>query len=205
MGADYLQEYAAHLLRSGGLTGCQFVPRLLRDDRLVMSSFESVDVSALENFLRATGSDESVAMALFPSINDDDAFLAWLTALASQDSWRLGIRSREPFHIHLEWRTAEERWSSCMGFAPYFEMPIPRRLPCVALVLWPGHQTRSSGETVSFQDILTGLDSPTQKKLREVTTAKVGELFAIDPEVWREVSFGLPSRFRESPSFRQGA
>ena len=56
---------------------------------------------------------------------------------------------------------------------------------------------------MSFKDITTGLDRETHTRLRHETTEQVSKLFEIDSDVWREVSFGLPQRYRETLALRR--
>lgn len=72
-----------------------------------------------------------------------------------------------------------------MGFAPFGRMPIMRRAPYVALVLWPGgyenEQRRSPDGSVGVIDARLPAEVDPQE-LWKTTPTSVGELMADAPE-----------------------
>ncbi len=158
------------------------MPLLITKKRLVTASFDPIDFGDIDRFLEANGRQDKAALLIFPSTNNLEALV---DEIRRQDRWR--VTSPASHRVHIEWKTEEGFWSSCMGFAPSLDMPVPRRLPAVALALWPGVQNRNKGDQVDFKDIPTALGPDEHARLLKMTTENVGQITTIDRE-WREVT-----------------
>lgn len=101
--------------------------------------------------------------------------------------------------IGLWWQTAHGPWSSVMGFAPLGSMPVTRRAPYVAIVLWPGgheniHRTDRPAAVGIVQAPVVP-DAQEYQRIWDRTKAKTSELLSEPPEnapLLRKVTFCLP-------------
>lgn len=101
------------------------------------------DASSLTDLLVLAGEEASLAILAFPDLRTSADVAGLLLALAADPRWRLTLPHPGP-HPHddtvigLWWITSGSQLSSVMGLAPLGEMPVTRRAPHVALVVWPG-------------------------------------------------------------------
>jgi hypothetical protein len=203
------QEHLALWLRSS-LTGCHFATSFSSTKPLKIDYYtpisEAIDLAAIAGFIDGTATNEVVAVVLFPSVRTPADLARTLVTLCGDPRWQVGEESwpkgrERPDSVALSLirKTASGDISDAMGVAPLGTMPVTRRAPYVAIVVWGGshlnpHIRRT--DHVGVASAPTGLDKAEHGRLMKITDQRVRELLrepAEDPEWLRHVGFILPS------------
>lgn len=210
------QEHLALWLR-GSLTGCHFATsfssiRPLKLDYYTPIS-ETVDLAAIAGFIDGTAAREVVAVVLFPALRTPRDLVDTLLTLrkdarwgVSESAWPEGRERPDSVAISLTWQTASGDVSDAMGVAPLGTMPVTRRAPHFAIVVWGGphrNEHLRKPQHVGVASAPTGLDKAEHARLMKVTDDRVRELLrepAEDPVWLRQVAFVLPREVNESMS-----
>lgn len=192
-----------------GMTGCEFAKRLpALPERVAIEQHIGVDVpiARLNTVFDSHASAQRVAVAVFPSVTTDAAFISLMNALGRDERWTLrrGAKTSPDGGVllALEWRTPSGEISDAMGFAPLWWMPTPRRSPHVAIAAWPGsrsnpfrgrHPTpRAAPGQVSFLDASHGFEAARYEGLWAKTTKNVAALMSEPPDdarLYRRAAF----------------
>ena len=147
-----------------------------------------------------------VAIVLFPSVRTPTDLAHTLAALCKEPRWQLGEESwpkgrerPDSVALSLTWKTSSGDVSDAMGVAPLGTMPVTRRTPYMAIVVWGGSHLNShirKTDRVGVASAPTGLDKADHSRLMKITDERVRELLrepGEDPEWLRRVGFILPS------------
>jgi hypothetical protein len=203
------QEHLGLWLRSS-LTGCHFATSFSSTKPLKLDYYtpisDAVDLGAIAGFIDGTAANQVVAVVLFPSVRTA-ADLARMLATLCQDSrwgvaestWPKGRERPDSTALSLTWKTPNGEVSDAMGVAPLGTMPVTRRAPYVAIVLWGGPHLNphiKKTDRIGVASAPTGLDKAEHSRLMRITDDRVGELLrepAEDPVWLRHVGFILPS------------
>ncbi len=144
-----------------GLSQCRFAPHYMGGKQAATTvvfagQLDDGDVASLNDLIVAAAAEESVAILVFPEVRNADGVVRLLHALAADDRWAITLppRGKHPHDdtlVGVWWTTPDGRITSVMGLAPIGEMPVTRRAPHVALVVWGGphlneHRTASATE-----------------------------------------------------------
>ncbi|CAN0472795.1 unnamed protein product, partial [Laminaria digitata] len=174
---------------------------MLREQRIHVLEFERIleneqVFEVLDGQLERAGAQRLFVIASFPRLSSDKELVDWLLQLRARERWSVRVLShdRDTAEIQVEWKTANGHWSNCMGLAPTLSMPPTRRAPYISFALWPGEQSRSSGEKITFRDIpdpdgLRG-EPETRREMLHATREAKEALFEHTPDRnWRDISF----------------
>jgi hypothetical protein len=155
------------------------------------------------------GRQKKFACILWPRVRTATDLLDQLSILVRDPRWRCrrlpwGEKHARPKDclLQLEWSTAAGAQASVMGFMPHGSMPLARRAPYAAVVLWPG--IRENGflehpqqESIGFIDADPGVATDEAfKKARNHSTELTRTLQRYTPEdlrLFRKVAFSLPN------------
>jgi hypothetical protein len=139
-----LQRFIAHLTR------CRFAPHYVSGKELaspptvvLAGQLEAKDVALLDDFVVGAAEERSLAIVAVPELRTSHDIAELLLVLAQNPRWLVtlpesGDHPHDDTVVGLWWRTADGSLTSVMGLAPLGEMPVTRRAPHVALVLWGG-------------------------------------------------------------------
>jgi hypothetical protein len=191
------------------LTGCTFAG-LLAGSRPVKIDFYAslgkLDHRMVEAFIDGAASREITAVLLFPALRTARDVVGLLTELNRGDRWQLsrvrwprGYRKPDSIAVALDWTTKAGPICDAMGLAHVGTMPVTRRAPYVAIVVWGGPHLNPhlpAGERVGVASAPTGLDKAKHRKNMRLSTRRVKELLEVPPaedHKWlRRVAFILP-------------
>jgi hypothetical protein len=203
------QEHLALWLRSS-LTGCHFATSFSSTKPLKLDYYtpisEAIDLAAIAGFIDGTATNEVVAVVLFPSVRTPADLAHTLLTLCGDPRWQLGEESwpkgrerADSVALSLTWKTVSGDLSDAMGVAPLGTMPVTRRAPYVAIVVWGGSHLNlhiRKTDRVGVASAPTGLDKAEHGRLMKITDERVRELLrepADDAEWLRHVGFIVPS------------
>jgi hypothetical protein len=148
---------------------CHFASSLMRHDSITLfeveDSLDEIDVQLLNSALRGSADEEKPCILMFPKVRSSEDIHELISLLQADARWRCNevqseLLAEEEQEFSVEWRTAEGKWSSCMGFAALLSMPVTRRAPFVGIALWPGTAKEPDSETVAFKDIPSPFEDP---------------------------------------------
>jgi hypothetical protein len=192
-----------------GLTGCSFAG-LLAAKRPVRIDFYSplgaIDHQQIAAFIDAAAERGITAVLLFPQLRTARDVARLLSELGAGKRWKLsrvhwprGYAKPDSIALGLDWRTKNGGVCDAMGLAHVGTMPVTRRSPYVAIVVWGGAHLNPhirAGHTVGVASAPTDLEKKAHSKLMKKTNERVESLLAIppaeDPEWLRKVAFILP-------------
>jgi hypothetical protein len=195
-------------------SGCNFAQHLARKaliHYLVAAPEPTRDwVRAINAGLDQAAAERKTAIVIFPDLHTSNEIAATVRALLSGGRWsarwiasEVGCGRRYGM-LRVAWRTsvANGRETSVMGLAPLRHMPLPRRAPYVALVLWPGGRENrraaipaSPLDPVGLVDAAHALDDPAYDHDWTNTLRDVKEMLGYDRNtrrLLRDVAFRLP-------------
>lgn len=175
---------------------------------VILDDLSSQDVVDADSLFDAVGQEKMFGALLFPRVRYAEELTEVLSVLhasprwrCTREIWRQKLSRPEDVPIGLQWRTAAGDDSSVMGFAPLGSMPVTRRAPYFALVVWPGgHDNEYAKKTVGvvgFIDGDPGVPSAAYETMKTKTGAHTRELLGDppdDPILLRRVAFCLPRR-----------
>jgi hypothetical protein len=199
-------------------TGCGFAQALARRALVhylvVPEGLTPESVRAINAGLDAAAAEKKTAAIVFPELHTSNDIADAVRALRSDPRWSaqwVASETRGPRRfglLRLAWRTlaANGRETSAMGLAPLRHMPLTRRAPYVAIVLWPGGRENrraplptSPREPVGLINAAHGMDDETYEKHRSGTRIEVKSMLKHDREdtlsmreLLRDVAFRLP-------------
>lgn len=185
---------------------------------VVLEKLSAQDVNGINSLFDAAAEADLFAALIFPRVRSALELAHVLAVLHADDRWccareRWGTVERgSDVPIGLRWTTsigveAPERdgklykTSSAMGFAPLGSMPVTRRSPYFAIVVWPGDRKNpflkhASRDGVGFVDAHPDVSSSDAwQRVRKHTMDAVRielEDPRDDPKQLREVAFILP-------------
>lgn len=184
-------------------TGCGFATALAKSVDLedadpafawfvFLDSLARGDIDDLDDQFEAAGADGKAAVAVFPTIREPREVVEVIRALVGAPRWRIDKRQWKIYErpdclVWLRWRTAGEKWSSVLGFAPFGSMPVHRRAPFVALALWPGVHSNpfrpESPARIGFADMILpkGLTEQKGYDAQWVATQKQTDTLRVAP------------------------
>ena len=209
-----LPAQVRHFQRWIHLTGCKYAAHLDKTEKLsyfapaVGRAIDEDTLSDFELLIDADAPLKRAVVGLFAGLRTPAHVAQLLARLAGRPRWTCSsvgsTRADGTQYVGLTWRTPAGESSSVMGLAPFGTMPVPRRAPFVALVVWGGgHDNQNApwrnvhpGGTVGVIDVPTGLSQSDDKRLLDITNEKVRELLALadpadDPRTLRDVAFAL--------------
>jgi hypothetical protein len=192
-----------------GLTGCRFASTFATEKPVRIDFYSPlgpIDHEQIAAFIDGTASREITAVLLFPALRTARDTVNVLSVLTRGARWRLtrarwpkGYRKPDSIALGLEWRTKTGEVSDAMGLAYHGTMPVTRRAPYLAIVVWGGSHLNpylKAGARVGVASAPTGLDKSAHRKLMQVSDARVRALLAVPPAedaAWlRRVAFILP-------------
>lgn len=148
------------------LSGCDFASKLAHKHLILWGSVEDeIDVEdSINSAIRAAIEQGTLAGFVFPTRCTGNGIAEILAQLKANDSWRVsstvtGYERPGTTSFAVGYRPAEDAIASAVGFAPLDAMPITRRAPVTALVVWAGPPR--AGYLGSKKPNRTGLaDSP---------------------------------------------
>lgn len=192
-----------------GLTGCHFASTFAAKKPVRIDFYSplgAIDHEQLAAFIDATAARELTAVLLFPELRTARDTVRVLASLSRGPRWRVararwprGYRKADSIALSLEWKTQAGAICDAMGLAPLGTMPITRRAPYVAIVVWGGPHLNThvrAGPHVGVASAPTGLEKKAHRKLMTASDKRVRELLRLPPEedpVWlRQVGFILP-------------
>ena len=149
-------ELMVRWLRAG-MTGCEFArvfakqpaPGEVRSVMVRNALGEPSVAEVLEPMLEKAASDHAALMAVFPELRYDEEIADLAAKFSRHPAWTLWEpewttdSQRDDILVALDWRTPSKHASNALGLAPLGSMPITRRAPFVALVVWPGAHENS--------------------------------------------------------------
>jgi len=208
------QEHLSLWLQST-LTGCNFATSFSSTKPLKLDYYtpisEAIDVGAIGAFIDGTTAREVVAVVLFPSLRTPVDLVEALRALCKDARWRVreadwpkGRGRDDSLALSLTWRTPSGEVSDAMGLAPLGTMPVTRRAPHFAIVVWGGPHLNPhlpKTDRVGVASAPTGLSKAAHKRLMKTTDERVRELLTEPAEdrVWlRQIAFILQREVHES-------
>lgn len=219
MAAGSRQHTDRHFLSwiSRGLTGCSFATDIAQKHKRAATRIQCVTIlnetspdlpAALETQIDSCATAKEVAAVVFPRLRttEDIARLLWQLSTSPLPSgpsrWqckRVDLGRADDVAIGLWWTTATGPLSSVMGFAPLGSMPVTRRAPYVAILLWPGgyenvHRT-TRNSTVGIVQAPVTSDAEEYQRIWDRTTEVTAELLSEpqeNPALLRKVAFCLP-------------
>ncbi len=213
--ADAVRDNFRRSLRDG--SGCSFATALAYGGRVAFEVHDETPTGEVDDALDAYAAADLVVVLLLPFVTSERVLVEVLTGLrSSSPRWRLRKRTHTPevVHVAVEWTTSEGLIDDTMGFAPLLTMPVPRRSPYVAIVLWPGGQENplrgvrptppAQAGRVSFLDVPHGFDEETNASMWKTTEEKVAELMTLPPDrpsLYRRAAFVLGATAVEGLAF----
>jgi hypothetical protein len=134
------------------ITGCEFARVFAKkpapaDVRAVVmrnALGQKPVVEDLEQILSSAAAERAVALTIFPDLRYDEDVADLATSIASHPSWNVWEpkwpegANRDDVLVALDWTTPSGHVSNALGLGPLGAMPVTRRSPFVALVVWPG-------------------------------------------------------------------
>jgi hypothetical protein len=192
-----------------GMTGCGFAA-MLAATKPVRIDFYSplgkLDHEQIAAFVDGVAERKMTAILLFPHLRTAKDVAGLLRELGRAPRWKLhrsrwpkGRRKPDAVALSLDWTTKAGAVCDAMGLGPFGTMPVTRRAPYVAIVLWSGPHLNPhirEGKHVGVASAPTGLKKRAHRKLMKASDKRVGELLAIPPgedATWlRGVAFVLP-------------
>jgi hypothetical protein len=192
-----------------GLSGCHFAATLAakRPVRIdFYSPLGNIDHEQVAAFIDGTATRQLTAVLLFPALRTASDVIGLLAELRRGARWRIararwpkGFRKADSIALSVEWETTAGVVCDAMGLAPLGTMPVTRRAPYVAIVVWGGphlNEHLKAGPRVGVASAATGLTKSAHRKLMKVSDQRVRALLHVPPEeepVWlRRVGFILP-------------
>jgi hypothetical protein len=149
--AEIAIELMVRWLRAG-ITGCEFARVFAKgpapgDVRLMVirnALRQSSAADRVEETLLKAAADHAAVLFVFPDLRYDEEVADLAAALSRHPSWNLWEPAwpegsmRDDVLVALEWTTPSKHVSNALGLGPMGAMPVTRRSPFVALVVWPG-------------------------------------------------------------------
>ena len=94
-------------------------------------------------FLDDAGERSRVAIIFAPTARTENEIIALIQAVSAHERWTVRVRddlARDPDEVGVQmtWTTEAGDSTDAMGFAPTGHMPLSRRAPFTALVVWTG-------------------------------------------------------------------
>jgi hypothetical protein len=183
------QEHLSLWLRSS-LTGCYFATSFASTRPLKLDYYtpisDAVDLEAIASFIDGTATSRVVAVVLFPSVRTPADLAEVLLTLCQHDRWSVDEVKWPDDHqrvdsraFGLTWKTSDGPPSDAMGIAPLGTMPVTRRAPYVAIVVWGGPHLNPyirKTDRVGVTSAPTGLRKDQHKRLMRVTDERVRDL-----------------------------
>ncbi len=189
------QEHLALWLQST-LTGCHFATSFSSRKPLKLDYYtpinEAVDLDAIGGFIDGTAAREVVAVVLFPSLRTPRDLLEVLGTLCTDPRWQVnevhwleGRERPDSVALSLTWKTPTGDISDAMGVGPLGTMPVTRRAPHFAVIVWGGPHLNPyirKTDRVGVASAPTGLDKAEHARLMKVTDERVRELLREPPQ-----------------------
>lgn len=199
-------------------TGCRFASHLASNAlihyELVTDPLTAEWVKVLDAHFDQAASEKKVVVTILPSLAWPSEIAEALVVLASMGRWsctRVPSKRDEAAGnglVRLHWRNAAGSDASAMGLAPLRCMPITRRAPFVAVVLWPGGRDnpwpippngkgapRPTDDPIGVVDIAHGLAENHYGERWTTTRADVKKMVDYESEdlkLLRDIAFRLP-------------
>ena len=177
---------------------------------VVLQDLNDDDLGDVEASWDAAADRGDFVALLFPRLRYAHEIASVLAVLARAERWRLAraewgrVERAEDGPLSVHWLTKEGHRSPAMGTAPLGSMPVTRRAPYVALVVWPGSHAnprRQSKEGVGFVDGEHRLGDAAYDKAWSATRTEVRRQLGDPPddaEALRDVAFILPKVITEA-------
>jgi hypothetical protein len=192
-----------------GLTGCHFAEMLSSKHPVRINFYapllEQLDHGEIAAFIDSAASAKVTAVLLFPQLRTARDIVRLLRELEGKRwklrrrRWPRGYAKPDSIAVGLDWTTKGNEICDAMGLAHVGTMPVTRRAPYVAIVVWGGAHANPhvrTGDSVGVASAPTGLEKKEHSKLMKQTTKRVGRLLAVPPaehaEWLRKVAFILP-------------
>lgn len=141
------QSYFREWLSAARNSGCGFAALVAG----AASSHQFFDVleftpevaANIARFLDNAGTRSRVAIIFAPTVRNDDQIMALIQTVSAHERWTVRLRddlARNPDEVgvQMSWTTKAGDSTDAMGFAPTGYMPLSRRAPFTALVVWTG-------------------------------------------------------------------
>ena len=109
----------------------------------------SPEVAAnVASFLDDAGELSRVAIIFAPMVRTEGEIMARVQAVSAHERWTVRLRddlarSPDEVGVQMTWTTKAGDSTDAMGFAPTGYMPLSRRAPFTALVVWTGGHENS--------------------------------------------------------------
>ena len=200
-------------------SGCGFAQHLARKVLIyylvVPEPLTAAWVLAINAGLDEAASEKKTAIIVFPRVHTSNEIAESVRELTSDARWRarwVASESRDARRAGLlavTWRTpsGDGRETSVMGLAPLRHMPLPRRAPYAAMVLWPAGRENprasiptSAGDPVGLVDAAHGLDDAQYEHHWSATISDVKKMLVQEQgnqKLLREIAFRLPLNVME--------
>jgi len=193
-----------------GLTGCYFASSLAAKHPVRIDFYSPLGKlhhGQIAAFIDGAASREMTAVLLFPRLRTSRDIGQLLGKLAKGPRWRVsrvrwpkGCGKADSYALSLEWMTKAGPVCDAMGLAHVGTMPVTRRSPYVAIVVWGGPHLNKylpQGPRVGVASAPTGLKKKAaHSKLMKQSDERVRMLLGVRPaedRVWlRRVAFILP-------------
>jgi hypothetical protein len=202
------EDHFRDWLRSG-MTGCRFASTLAAKRPVLVDFYSPIgplDHGQMAAFVDGTADRQVTAVLLFPELRTARDIADLLVALRRRERWQVtrarwprGYRKRDSIAFSLEWRTRANGVCDAMGLAPLGTMPITRRAPYVAIVVWGAlhlNEHVRKGPHVGVASAATRLEKEPHEKLMKASIRNVRALLDVPPAEdmdWlRRVGFVLP-------------
>ena len=195
----------------GGLTGCRFAKMLAKKRPRIRVDFYSpfglFDHDEAAAFIDGTVARDVVAILLFPAIRTAAATADLLLHLSKSERWKVvaepwrsGFEKADALPFGLRWKTSTDCIEcDAMGLGPIGTMPVTRRAPYVAIVIWGGPHKNDhvkKGPRVGVASAPTDLDPKKHDRMMKLSDARVRALLGVEPPehaAWlRRIGFILP-------------
>lgn len=209
-----VQHFLEWLLR---VTPCRFARTYAAEDpqtgesriacSVVLERFSPEDVDDADRLFDAAANAKFFGALLFPRVRYAEEIADILAVLhaskrwrCTRENWREKVQRPADVPVGLQWTTAAGDESSAMGFAPLGSMPVTRRAPYAAIVLWPGGRDNAFAKPmkgVGFIDADPGVPRNSYDDMKANTTTATRTLLGDppdDPILLRSVAFCLPRR-----------
>jgi hypothetical protein len=199
MGGRHTPDYLVRQFLARN-TGCGFASALAKStDGIIWAVIDgaptAAHVESTNGLFVGAAKESKVAAAVFPALRTTEDVARLIQVFSSDPSWQLKRRDwkhhrRSDLLISLRWITASKVPSSVMGLAPIGSMPVHRRAPFVALIVWPGgrdnpNNTLTPAATLGFLDIKLSeslLKQPGYENLYTTTEEDVAQMKTLPPE-----------------------
>ena len=194
-------------------SGCLFAHNIAKQEggplhvMVAIGEIDSVRADVEEVFDDAAGLGKA-AMVVFRDVVRVEQLVDVLRLLASGPRWRFREaawkeRSTGDVLLGIDWTTTEGKTSSVMGMAPFPCMPIYRRAPFPALVVWAGghlnpHWLVKDRASVGLVDMPTGLDKERHDRAKVESFNRTDVLRGLPGSMAAQpnVAFSLPRSMR---------